>query len=87
METAINIHELTVSYGVNLALWNVSTQIPARQISGIIGPNGAGKTSSFYIIAGLTTSNGGQIQLAGEDVTNMPMHKRSKLGIKSKGLP
>ena len=50
METAINIHELTVSYGVNLALWNVSTQIPARQISGIIGPNGAGKSTLLKAI-------------------------------------
>ena len=47
METAITTHGLTVSYGVNLALWNVSTQIPARQISGIIGPNGAGKSTSL----------------------------------------
>jgi len=48
----------------------------------LLGPNGAGKTSSFYIIAGLSNSNNGSIQLADDDVTNMPMHKRSKLGIK-----
>ena len=48
----------------------------------MLGPNGAGKTSSFYIIAGLSNSDNGSIQLADDDVTNMPMHKRSKLGIK-----
>jgi len=61
---------------------DVSFNVDFGDICGLLGPNGAGKTSSFYIIAGLTTSDCGQIKLAGEDVTNMPMHKRSKLGIK-----
>ena len=61
---------------------NVSFKVNFGNICGLLGPNGAGKTSSFYIIAGLTNSDKGQIQLAGRDVTNMPMHKRSKLGIK-----
>ena len=63
-------------------LKNVSFNVDFGSICGLLGPNGAGKTSSFYIIAGLTNSDNGNIQLAGDDVTNMPMHKRSKLGIK-----
>ena len=63
-------------------LKNVSFNVDFGSICGLLGPNGAGKTSSFYIIAGLTNSDNGIIQLAGDDVTNMPMHKRSKLGIK-----
>ena len=64
METAINIHELTVSYGVNLALWNVSTQIPARQISGIIGPNGAGKSTLLKAILRMVPTLAGEIEVA-----------------------
>ena len=63
-------------------LKNVSFNVDFGSICGLLGPNGAGKTSSFYIIAGLTNSDNGNIQLADDDVTNMPMHKRSKLGIK-----
>ena len=63
-------------------LKNVSFNVDFGSICGLLGPNGAGKTSSFYIIAGLSNSDNGNIQLADEDVTNMPMHKRSKLGIK-----
>ena len=63
-------------------LKNVSFNVDFGSICGLLGPNGAGKTSSFYIIAGLSNSNNGSIQLADDDVTNMPMHKRSKLGIK-----
>jgi len=61
---------------------NVSFNVDFGSICGLLGPNGAGKTSSFYIIAGLSNSDNGNIQLADDDVTNMPMHKRSKLGIK-----
>tara|TARA_Y100000748_G_C15378300_1_gene442643 strand:+ start:78 stop:791 length:714 start_codon:yes stop_codon:yes gene_type:complete len=63
-------------------LKNVSFKVDYGSICGLLGPNGAGKTSSFYIIAGLANSDSGKIQLADDDVTNMPMHKRSKLGIK-----
>ena len=63
-------------------LKNVSFNVDFGSICGLLGPNGAGKTSSFYIIAGLSNSDNGSIQLADDDVTNMPMHKRSKLGIK-----
>lgn len=63
-------------------LKNISFNVDFGSICGLLGPNGAGKTSSFYIIAGLSNSDNGNIQLADDDVTNMPMHKRSKLGIK-----
>ena len=63
-------------------LKNVSFNVDFGSICGLLGPNGAGKTSSFYIIAGLSNLDNGNIQLADDDVTNMPMHKRSKLGIK-----
>jgi len=63
-------------------LKNVSFNVDFGSICGLLGPNGAGKTSSFYIIAGLSNSDNGSIQLADDDVTNIPMHKRSKLGIK-----
>lgn len=65
METAIKTHGLTVSYGVHLALWNVSTQIPAGQISGIIGPNGAGKSTLLKAILGMVPTLSGEIEVTG----------------------
>ena len=47
-----------------------------------MGPNGAGKTTTFYMIAGLLSSDRGQIILSGEDISAIPMHQRSKRGIK-----
>ena len=60
----------------------ISFSLTFGQICGLLGPNGAGKTTSFYIIAGLVKSDSGQIEFIDQDITNMPMHKRSKLGIK-----
>jgi lipopolysaccharide export system ATP-binding protein len=51
------------------------------EVVGLLGPNGAGKTTSFYMIVGLVRSDGGQILIDGEDVTRMPIHKRSRMGL------
>ena len=78
----LSVNKISKNIKDRKILNNVSFDVNFGDICGLLGPNGAGKTSSFYIIAGLTTSDKGEIQLAGEDITNMPMHKRSKLGIK-----
>ena len=61
---------------------NISFEMPSGCISGLLGPNGAGKTTTFYIIAGLIKADKGDIFLANENVSNLAMHKRSKMGIK-----
>jgi lipopolysaccharide export system ATP-binding protein len=61
---------------------NISFEMPSGCISGLLGPNGAGKTTTFYIIAGLLKADKGDIFLANENVSNLAMHKRSKMGIK-----
>ena len=61
---------------------NISFQVNAGEIYGLLGPNGAGKTTTFYVIAGLIYSDVGNIFLFEKDITFIPMHKRSKLGIK-----
>lgn len=61
---------------------DISFEVLLGQICGLLGPNGAGKTTTFYLIAGLIKSDSGEILLGDEDVSNIPMHKRSKKGIK-----
>jgi lipopolysaccharide export system ATP-binding protein len=60
---------------------DVSVQVDKGEVVGLLGPNGAGKTTSFYMIVGLVRSDGGQILIDGEDVTRMPIHKRSRMGL------
>tara|TARA_Y100000816_G_C26086970_1_gene573739 strand:- start:84 stop:797 length:714 start_codon:yes stop_codon:yes gene_type:complete len=61
---------------------NISFNIDFGEIFGLLGPNGAGKTSTFYIIAGLTRADKGNIILESKDISKMPMHARSNLGLK-----
>lgn len=60
---------------------NVSVQVEQGEIVGLLGPNGAGKTTSFYMIVGLIKPNEGKIFLENENITDLPMYKRAKLGI------
>ncbi len=60
---------------------HVSIQVKQGEIVGLLGPNGAGKTTSFYMIVGLIKPNEGSIFLDGRDITQIPMYKRSQLGI------
>lgn len=52
-----------------------------NEIVGLLGPNGAGKTTSFYMVVGLIVPDGGNIFLNGKNITNLPMHKRARLGL------
>jgi lipopolysaccharide export system ATP-binding protein len=60
----------------------ISFDIKPGTINGLLGPNGAGKTTTFYLIAGLVKCDEGKIIFDNEDITSLPMHKRSKIGIK-----
>ncbi|MFC5743681.1 LPS export ABC transporter ATP-binding protein [Dyella tabacisoli] len=51
------------------------------EVVGLLGPNGAGKTTCFYMVVGLIEADGGSIKLDKQDITNLPMHARAKLGI------
>jgi lipopolysaccharide export system ATP-binding protein len=59
----------------------VSIRVDRGQVVGLLGPNGAGKTTTFYMIVGLEQPNSGQIFVNDDDVTNMPMYRRSRYGI------
>ena len=76
------INEISKSIKDKKILTKLSFKVNAGEIYGLLGPNGAGKTTTFYIIAGLIRLEEGQVSLLNNDITNLPMHKRSKLGIK-----
>jgi len=59
----------------------VSVDIQRGEIVGLLGPNGAGKTTSFYMIVGLLRAEGGRIFLEGEDITDLPMYQRCRMGM------
>lgn len=60
---------------------NVALEVPQGQIVGLLGPNGAGKTTTFYMMVGLVKPNKGKIFLGNRDISRLPIHMRSRLGI------
>ena len=60
---------------------DINFSINSAEIVGLLGPNGAGKTTTFYSIAGLIQPSDGEIYLNDVNITNMPMHLRSRHGI------
>lgn len=72
---------LSRSYKKRPVLRDVSLSIQRGEAVALLGPNGAGKTTSFYIITGLIAPDGGYITLDGQDITSLPMYRRSRLGI------
>ena len=59
----------------------VSITVGEGEIVGLLGPNGAGKNTTFYMIAGLVPPNSGVVTFGGSDITELPMHKRARLGM------
>ncbi len=81
MTTTLEALHLAKSYKGRDVVRDVSLSINQGEIVGLLGPNGAGKTTCFYMIVGLVNADKGNIRLAQQDITQLPMHNRAKKGI------
>ena len=77
----LNCANLVKKYDGKSVVNDISISLQENSITGLLGPNGAGKTTTFYMLVGLIKSNSGIIKLDDQDITSMPMHMRSDLGI------
>jgi lipopolysaccharide export system ATP-binding protein len=68
-------------YGKRQVVKGLNLFVSTGEIVGLLGPNGAGKTTTFYMMVGLIKPDGGRIFLDNEDLTNLPMYRRSLKGI------
>lgn len=68
-------------YGKRAVVDGINIELNQGEIVGLLGPNGAGKTTSFYMMVGLISPNIGNVFLAEDDITNLPMYKRAQMGI------
>jgi lipopolysaccharide export system ATP-binding protein len=78
----LTLNEISKSIKDKIIVDKVSFEIKPGSVNGLLGPNGAGKTTTFYLIAGLIKLDSGEIFFNGNDISNLPMHKRSNMGIK-----
>jgi lipopolysaccharide export system ATP-binding protein len=79
--TGLRTENLGKSFKKRPVLRDVSLTLQRGEVVGLLGPNGAGKTTCFYIMTGLISPDYGRITLDGEDVTDLPMYRRARMGI------
>jgi branched-chain amino acid transport system ATP-binding protein len=77
----LEVRDVTVRFGGNVALDQVSLSAEPGCVTGLIGPNGAGKTTLFNVITGLLGPNSGTVELDGSDVTKLNPTKRARRGL------
>lgn len=68
-------------FGRKVVLNNVNAYVNTGEVVGLLGPNGSGKTTLFNIILGVVVPTKGRVYFNGKNITNMPIHKRARLGI------
>jgi lipopolysaccharide export system ATP-binding protein len=73
--------EISKTYRGRRVVDSLSVYVEQGEVVGLLGPNGAGKTTSFYMIVGLISPDSGRVSLDEEEITNLPMYQRARLGI------
>lgn len=80
-EVALRTQDLGLTIGGAKILQGVTIEIPTGAMVGVIGPNGAGKTTLFNLISGVHAPTTGRVEMNGQDITSLPIHKRTRLGL------
>ncbi|WP_424858366.1 ABC transporter permease subunit [Streptomyces sp. SAI-170] len=79
--TVLTTHDLHARYGRFTALDGVNLTAAAGQVTAVVGPNGAGKSTLFDCLAGTLRPSQGRVLLDGRDITALPSHTRTRLGV------
>lgn len=79
--SGLRVRHLRKSYKKRVVIRDFSMELNRGEVVALLGPNGSGKSTTFYAIAGLVYPEGGEVTIDGQDVTNLPMYRRAKMGI------
>ena len=77
----IELQNVRMQFGGNVAVNDVSLKIMQGEIVGLIGPNGSGKTTLFNCISGVYTPSAGRVMLAGQDLNGLSRDQIARLGV------
>lgn len=81
MSNTLRSENLVKIYKKRTVVNKASIQVSKGEIVGLLGPNGAGKTTTFYMITGMIKPESGKVFLDDNDITQVPMYKRARMGI------
>ncbi len=80
-QSVLKANSLVKKYKKRVVVNDVSIEIKQGEVVGLLGPNGAGKTTTFYMIVGMIKPNSGTVEIDNQEITTLPMYRRSRLGI------
>jgi lipopolysaccharide export system ATP-binding protein len=80
-KSVLRVAHLRKVYKKREVVRDVSLTVESGEVVGLLGPNGAGKTTCFYMIVGLVPLDGGEIFLDDANLSNLPIFRRSRLGV------
>ena len=80
-EVLLRTEQVTRSFGSLMAVNRVTMTVRRGELRSIIGPNGAGKTTFFRLVSGEMAPSSGRVWFNGADITGLPQHRVSRLGI------
>jgi branched-chain amino acid transport system ATP-binding protein len=81
MSALLQVENLAKRFGGIVATDDLVLAVAQGELHAVIGPNGAGKTTLIAQLSGLLRPDSGRIHFAGTDITAMPVHRRSALGL------
>lgn len=81
MTAMLEVTGLRSGYNRIPILHGIDMRVETNQFVGILGHNGMGKTTLLKTIIGLVPATGGKVVFEGRDITRLPVHARSRLGI------
>ncbi|WP_238123113.1 MULTISPECIES: ABC transporter ATP-binding protein [unclassified Xanthobacter] len=77
----LSLENVCVWYGKTQVLWDVSMTVQSGEMVALMGPNGSGKSTVFKAVTGLLPVRSGKITWNGRDITNLPTHAMTSIGI------
>ena len=72
----VRFDNVTKRFGAAVAVDQLSLDIYEREFLALLGPSGCGKSTLLRLLAGFEAPDSGRIQIAGEDVANVPPYRR-----------
>ena len=76
----VEVDQVTKSFGIKVALKDISFAVPSGQICGLLGPNGAGKTTLFRLLMGILKATQGRLLVDGQDAFEQRVVLKSRMG-------
>ncbi len=80
-QPVLQVRGLNKRFGSLVVAQDIHLDVHPYRLHSLIGPNGAGKTTFFNMLTGILQADAGSIQLSGQELTHLPVHRRIRLGL------